>query len=31
VLALKGGNVVEHLQGSRPKAEFEAMAKRLLL
>jgi thioredoxin 1 len=30
VLAIKGGNVVEHLQGARPKADFEAMAKRLL-
>jgi thioredoxin 1 len=30
VLAFKGGTVVEQLQGARPKADFEAMAKKLL-
>ena len=30
VLAFQGGTVVEQLQGARPKADFEAMVKKLL-
>ena len=30
VLAFKGGEVVEQLQGARPKADFEAMVKKLI-
>ena len=30
VLAFKGGQVVEQLQGARPKADFEAMVKKLV-
>jgi hypothetical protein len=30
VLAFQGGAVVEQIQGSRPKADFEAMVKKLL-
>jgi thioredoxin 1 len=30
VLAFKGGQVVEQLQGARPKADFEAMVKKLI-
>ena len=30
VLAFKGGQVVEQLQGLRPKADFEEMVKKLL-
>jgi thioredoxin 1 len=30
ILAFKGGQVVEQIQGARPKADFEAMAKNLL-
>ena len=30
VLAFKGGQVTEQLQGARPKADFEAMIKKLL-
>lgn len=30
VLAFKGGQVVEQLQGARPKADFEAMIKKLI-
>ena len=30
VLAFRGGQVVEQLQGARPKADFEAMVKKLL-
>jgi thioredoxin 1 len=30
VLAFKGGQVVDQLQGARPKADFEAMVKKLV-
>lgn len=30
VLAFQGGQVVEQLQGARPKADFEAMIKKLI-
>ncbi len=30
ILAFKDGTVVEQLQGARPKADFEAMAEKLL-
>ncbi len=30
ILAFKDGEVVEQLQGARPKADFEAMAEKLL-
>ena len=30
VLAFQGGTVVEQLQGARPKADFEAMVKKLI-
>jgi len=30
ILAFKDGDVVEQLQGARPKADFEAMAEKLL-
>jgi thioredoxin 1 len=30
VLAFQGGQVVEQLQGARPKADFEAMVKKLI-
>jgi thioredoxin 1 len=30
ILAIKGGEVVEQLQGARPKADFEAAIKNLL-
>ena len=30
VLAFKGGQVVEQITGARPKADFEAMVKKLL-
>jgi thioredoxin 1 len=30
VLAFQGGTVVEQIQGARPKADFEAMVKKLI-
>jgi thioredoxin 1 len=31
VLAFQNGQVVQQLQGARPKADFEAMVKKLIL